>query len=348
MNSASPKIILERLREEWLEVIDAAMYRELELEKQLWVLAALHRLKLAKDASTIDHRKETTPEDSIYSIKVLSLYQNCGELEQFASRMAQADRTGACSSFLSAQNPQPIIHHLSTSPISSESFPNIHSLCVSSPNSQLPYASNFFSSIHAFSLPAVLPASLIPTMLKECYRTLVSASKMEQVSPTTSSASFPLFENASTPLRSNPIVRAGVIHLTILDPAPVHGTLGPLLHDWLDDHLILNLERQFRCINPSRLFPLWLSDAGLRGEGSTIVTIRFLANINDEKLEITDSTDCSVKTQLKSVVGRMLWKEMWGPFVEGNKWWWEDDNILSECQEKGTCWEYAVVEGMKA
>lgn len=159
--------------------------------------------------------------------------------------------------------------------------------------------------------------------------------------------------------------RAGSIHFTILDPAPIPDTLGPRLRRWLDEHLIVNLERQFRCINPGRLFPIWLADAGLRGNGSTIVNVRFLAcmseadmvdgmhhgRLSDNEAGGRDSkgttVDVAVKTELKSVVGRMLWKEMWGSFVEGERWWWEDVDIVQECIERQTCWEYAVIEGVK-
>jgi hypothetical protein len=54
-----------------------------------------------------------------------------------------------------------------------------------------------------------------------------------------------------------------------------------------------------------------------------------------------------IKQELKSVVGRMLWKEMWGSFVQGEKWWWEDDSVVEECERMGTVWEYAVIEAVK-
>lgn len=70
MESASPKIILERLKEEWLEVADASVYRELELEKQLWMLTALRGLK---------KRGNEDMEGSMSSrLKLLSLYENHG------------------------------------------------------------------------------------------------------------------------------------------------------------------------------------------------------------------------------------------------------------------------------
>ena len=41
MESAGPKIILERLKEEWNDPVDEEADEELQLEKQLWVLTAL-------------------------------------------------------------------------------------------------------------------------------------------------------------------------------------------------------------------------------------------------------------------------------------------------------------------
>lgn len=42
MEGAGPRIILERLKEEWDEPADLAMSQELHLEKHLWALTALH------------------------------------------------------------------------------------------------------------------------------------------------------------------------------------------------------------------------------------------------------------------------------------------------------------------
>ena len=76
MEAASPKIILERLKEEWVEVADASVYRELELEKQLWMLSALHGLK--KKSETIQEGNTYIPLSGIK--KILSLYENHGKL----------------------------------------------------------------------------------------------------------------------------------------------------------------------------------------------------------------------------------------------------------------------------
>lgn len=272
------------------------------------------------------------------------------------------------------------VHHLSTVPLSSKQYPNILPLTVPNATPHLPYASNKFNSIHAFCLPALLPSSSMPTVLKECHRILVSA----PVSlPQSTSAALPTEEHKeSDGSPSNTILnqiqpRGGTLHLTILDPSPIPGTLGPRLRTWLDDHLVLNLEKQFRCINPSRLFPDWLADAGLRAEGSTVMYVKFFASVPSVSWSRCSSTaisragdddegdlsavddierekqrqkemeeDC-IKQELKSFAGRMLWKEVWGSYVLGDKWWWDDESIIDECERMGTVWEYAVIDAVK-
>ena len=76
MEAASYKIVLERLKEEWLEVADPSIYRELELEKQLWMLSALRSLNKRKDPEQITSLSlKKSPNQS----KVLSLYENYGQ-----------------------------------------------------------------------------------------------------------------------------------------------------------------------------------------------------------------------------------------------------------------------------
>jgi hypothetical protein len=241
------------------------------------------------------------------------------------------------------------VYHLSTSPLSAKSWPNVHPLTVPGPTSQLPYASNIFSSIHAFYLPSLLPASSIPSILRECHRTLMSGGEIG-----TAISTGP-FTAINGPPQSES--KAGTLHLTILDPSPLPSTLGPRLRTWLDNHLILNLEKKFRCINPCRLFPIWLADAGLRAVGSTILPVQFLACCNaSQTSKIKDENGFKspgigaeerTKQELKSVVGRMLWKEMWGSYVQTDKWWWEDEHIVEECERMQTCWEYAIIEAVK-
>lgn len=77
MDAASQKIVLERLKEEWVGVADASVYRELELEKQLWMLSALRCLKQTKSSEAAEI-KTHVPASGIS--KILSLYENHGEL----------------------------------------------------------------------------------------------------------------------------------------------------------------------------------------------------------------------------------------------------------------------------
>jgi hypothetical protein len=76
------------------------------------------------------------------------------------------------------------------------------------------------------------------------------------------------------------------------------------------------------------------------------VNVRFFASVGTDMAIGEDEAE-RTKQELKSVVGRMLWKELWGGYVEGEKWWWDDEGAVEECERMGTCWEYAVIEGVK-
>ena len=79
MDAASSKIVLERLKEEWLEVADACVYRELELEKQLWMLTVLQHLK-KKSSMDLSFQIESMSLDTAPgATKLLSLYENHGK-----------------------------------------------------------------------------------------------------------------------------------------------------------------------------------------------------------------------------------------------------------------------------
>jgi hypothetical protein len=55
----------------------------------------------------------------------------------------------------------------------------------------------------------------------------------------------------------------------------------------------------------------------------------------------------ATKAEIRSLAGRLLWKHIWGPFVTGGKWWWDDPECMFECLELGTTWEYQLIEGVK-
>lgn len=132
---------------------------------------------------------------------------------------------------------------------------------------------------------------------------------------------------------------------------------------WLDENLLFNLEKNFRCMTPSKLFPIWLADACLRGEGSTITTVKFFAipptQVKDKEAharwEYGNNTTNenppdgrgATRVELRSIVGRMLWKEVWGSYITADKWWWEDPACIEECTTMGTFWEYSLIEAVK-
>jgi len=72
MESAGPKVILDRLREEWDEPVDEDAHREMILEKQLWVLTAFQLQNLG--------RSKTVPKPKANTGKILELYGNLCKL----------------------------------------------------------------------------------------------------------------------------------------------------------------------------------------------------------------------------------------------------------------------------
>ena len=70
MAAASPQIILVRLREEWGAAADAALYKELEMEKKRWMLSALYHM---------DHTQNTKIKVRSNSDKVLAFFETQGE-----------------------------------------------------------------------------------------------------------------------------------------------------------------------------------------------------------------------------------------------------------------------------
>ncbi|KAK3327978.1 hypothetical protein B0T19DRAFT_461269 [Cercophora scortea] len=142
----------------------------------------------------------------------------------------------------------------------------------------------------------------------------------------------------------------GVLHLTLIDPYPVAHSIGPRMRKWLDENLIINLEAQFRCISPVRVFPVWLADARLRAEGSFIAKAKFPAiyfSTPTDKSTDPEIEDKRIEVELQSTVGRMLWEEVWGRFVTGETWWWKDSACIEECLRLGTYWEYYQIEAVK-
>lgn len=205
------------------------------------------------------------------------------------------------------------------SPLSHELFPNIHPVAVPTISSAaFPVAQGLFGSVHSLSLPSLVPSPEVPAILKSIHRALSIG---------------------------------GTFHITLIDPAPSSPSLGPRLRGWLDKHLLINLERNFRCMNPSKLFPIWLADASLRAEGSTITMAQFFAvapsTCGSPTTASEETAERAAKQELGTLVGRLLWKEIWGHLIEADTWWWEDPAIVEECQVRRTTWDYSKIEAVK-
>ncbi|KDN70244.1 hypothetical protein CSUB01_03474 [Colletotrichum sublineola] len=226
----------------------------------------------------------------------------------------------ATTSYLAALHFNKQVYHMSSAPLSHNLFPNIHPVLVPAISpSVFPVAPSLFGVAYSLALPALLPSPEVPGLLKNVHRCLAVG---------------------------------GALHLTLIDPLPITNTLGPLMRSWIEENLIFNLEKNFRCMNPSKLFPLWLADASLRGDGSTITTVRFCAipPIDRPGTATTDTeqlADRAVKQELRTMVGRMLWREVWGQFITADQWWWEQPDIVAECEQLKTAWEYSIIEAVK-
>ncbi|KAH7226620.1 hypothetical protein BKA60DRAFT_591999 [Fusarium oxysporum] len=207
--------------------------------------------------------------------------------------------------------------------LQNKELPNIHPVLVPSMTpSTLPIDLHSFTLVYSLSLPVVCSSPEIPGVLKTI---------------------------------SNRLRVGGSLQLTLIDPLPCAGTLGHRMRTWLQEHLLINLEQHFKCTNPSRLFPEWMGDAGLRGQGSTLTTSKFYAVSASIRSQADDSdpfierspSEREVKAEVRSIIGRLLWMEVWGSFVTGDKWWWEDEGCVNECLQLGTVWEYHMIDGVK-
>jgi len=217
---------------------------------------------------------------------------------------------------------------MSPAPLSHRLFPNIRPLEFPNvPHSSFPLAPNLFTSVHSLGLPSLVSSMHLPPLLQNIHRVLAPG---------------------------------GILHLTLINPTPSSATLGPKLQDWLTDKLIIPLERSFRCIWPTRLLPYMLGEAQLRAHGSSLTEVKFLAipaSRDDGSIDgsstrrvRTDGKQDSlkeVKCEVRSIVGRMLWAEVYGSYIKCDRWWWDEPEIVEECRRLGTFWEYQIIEAVK-
>ncbi|KAK7967402.1 uncharacterized protein PG986_001679 [Apiospora aurea] len=225
--------------------------------------------------------------------------------------------TQASASFLAALHPTMTISHLSQNPIYPSLFPNVQPILVpaiSPTAASRPLPPKLYSAVTCLSMPALFASAEIPPFLRHIHRCLAPK---------------------------------GALHLTIIDPQPVSASMGPLLRQWLFEKLLINLEQSSRTTYPSETLPAWLGLGRLRGKGSTIVTVSVPAIPEGlDKIEGVKKQS-SIKTELRCLVMRMLWQEVWGSFVRANRWWWEERDIVTECIELGTYWQHSHIVAVK-
>lgn len=209
---------------------------------------------------------------------------------------------------------------MAAKPLDHKQYPNVHPVVTPTVSSvAITHAAESFSSVSCVPIISLFPSSEVPRLLQKINYILAPG---------------------------------GYLHLFIIDPWPISTSMGPKLQHWLDEHLVFNLELHFRNSHPSRVFPVWLEEAGLRAPGSIVTHTRFIA-VSDHSGP-TGSTrgsadeEAAITKELRTTVGRLLWQEIWAPFVTGDKWWWDVPEIVDECMERKTYWEYKIIAACKA
>ncbi|KAH8730981.1 hypothetical protein GQ44DRAFT_605107 [Phaeosphaeriaceae sp. PMI808] len=153
---AGPKIVLERLKEDWEEPQGEDADEELALEKQLWLLTGFQ-------IQNFDQLR-VTPKPSCDTGRVLELYGNLSEVLQ-TSAMYPSQTVH----FLTAKSKKPITVSDNVSYLTVRE-------CGAVP---LPYPEDYFSHIRASTLPSLVPSSKLPELFRECYKLLAPGGILE-------------------------------------------------------------------------------------------------------------------------------------------------------------------------
>ncbi|EFQ94325.1 hypothetical protein PTT_08032 [Pyrenophora teres f. teres 0-1] len=156
MEGAGPKVILDRIKEDWNEMASEEADEELALEKQLWLLTGFQMQNLG--------RPTITPQSECNTGKILELYGNLSEVYQ-----------------LSAMHPSQTVHFLTTKPQRPFPLPgNVSYLTVRKFGIvPLPYPEDYFSHIRASTLPSLMPSAKLPEVFSECNKLLAPGGFLE-------------------------------------------------------------------------------------------------------------------------------------------------------------------------
>jgi hypothetical protein len=151
-----------------------------------------------------------------------------------------------------------------------------------------------------------------------------------------------------------------------MDAIPERRSMGPLLAAWLEDRLLLSLESEFKCTRPVTLVPCWAREAGFLALPSKEADDSHPSNHVSEahnkyqlmarclRLPAVAPNPRSGHGDIISQVGHLtsqaFWTDIWGPNVcseYNDQWWWENAEIVEECQEYNTAWDVATMFVMK-
>lgn len=284
MDRASRETMLQRIQEAWIVPLDESQQYEIELEKFLWVLAALN-LRCYEPTLRIPTATPSTDLTSFphRSGNLLELAHGIADVHQLAAFQPTARITYAFTGSANLAFP----------------FPNVTPVMISDNDFEgLPIPDASTDHIRSNSLSSVFPALQLKRVLSECNRVLVPG---------------------------------GTIELRVIDPSPDPKEPVHKLQSWMDQYLIFNLEKCFRCLRPNRLIPVWLEEAGFEIDSRTLENtprrLRFPCFIKEDS--------CTVEHRLACEIGRRLWNDVWGNYIEsGARHWWEDESIINESDRK--------------
>ncbi|KAG5913749.1 hypothetical protein E4U53_004787 [Claviceps sorghi] len=318
MARAPPAVSLAKLKQPYKSSMSLEDHQKLSDEKERWMLSVLQHLDqnwwqpTSKDAVADDAAQVDTTEQKKQTQKQKPKQKLLAFYEpQFSAR------------YLAAVWPNKDVHHLSNRPLSFKAAPNLRAIFKPSICTPFPELTATFDTVHSMLLPALCTESEMLTVLHSINRCLKPG---------------------------------GSLYLTVIDSIPHVDAFGAKMRAWFMKNIVLNLQQQSRGLNPSLSLPDLLARASLRGAGSILTTTQFYANPQNigrhgaehDGTSKSAREDKKVRAELRSMAGRMLWKEVWGQFVTSDTWWWEEDDCMQECLELGTFWEYHCVQAVKA
>lgn len=313
MAISSPEKILSRLAQGWGEPSDTALHMQEEQDRKRLMLSVL--CDMCQTTITPGDMAIQSHQDAVYAPrhKILALFESEGKPPSVPNTCRSLLTSSATASYLAATYLEAAITHLSLSPLPHDLFPNVQPLFAPPNKASISFAADSFNTVHCLSLPSLVPAHEILEVLKQVHRCLAPN---------------------------------GVLQLVLLDPFPVARRLGPRTRKWFEKHILSNLQSQSRCVRPSAVFPGFLEEAQLRVHEETCTKTKFLA-IPPDPTDVFNDDQERIQEELRSVVGRMLWQEVWGKMVTGDDNWWDDPECVEECSRLGTFFEFSRIEAVK-